>query len=160
VTVQLLVLPSEKPGRLQELFMQRGANLSLRLTAAGKFEARRLNTRRAFDIVSGATLQKPGQWHHVAATYDMTRLRLYVNGIEEASVSSDGLRSPEQIRLGGPFGDTANDTLIDRTRNNSYFRGRIARLRILGVAASPAAIADDHRELAKLLAALPQPQTP
>ncbi|EIP99189.1 hypothetical protein OpiT1DRAFT_03699 [Opitutaceae bacterium TAV1] len=159
VTVQLLVLPAEKPGRLQELFMQRGANLSLRITAGGKFEARRLNARRSFDTVPGTTILQPGQWYHITATYDMTRLRLYVNGIEEASVPSDGLRSPEQIRLGGPFGETANDSIIDRTRNNSYFKGRIGRLCILGGPASPDAIADDHRELAKILAALPQPQT-
>ncbi|AHF91079.1 laminin [Opitutaceae bacterium TAV5] len=153
VTVQLLVQPSEKPGRQQEIFIQRGANLSLRIAANGKFEARRLNTRRDFDLATGSTTLKPGQWYHVTATYDMTRLRLYVNGVEEASVPSNGLRSPEKIRLGGPFGDTENDAIIDRTRGDSWFKGRIAHLRILNGAARPDAIVGDHRELAQVLAA-------
>ncbi|MDR1281507.1 MAG: hypothetical protein LBK99_11880 [Opitutaceae bacterium] len=156
VTVQLLVRPDEESGRQQELFMQRGANLSLRITTDGKFEARRLNTRRDFDLASGATILRSGQWYHVTATYDMTRLRLYVNGVEEASVPSDGQRSPEQIRLGGPLGDTENDAIIDRTRPDSWLKGSIAYLRILDGAAKPEAIANDHRELKKVLSAIAQ----
>ncbi len=159
VTVQLLVCPEEKKGRQQELFVQRGANLSLRITKDGKFEARRLNTRRNFDTVSGTTILQPGQWHHITATYDMIRLRLYVNGVEEASIPSDGQRTPEQIRLGGPLGETENDTIIDRTQGGTYFKGRVAYLRILDGAAKPDAISNDHRELAKTIAVLSQIQT-
>ncbi|AHF91081.1 laminin [Opitutaceae bacterium TAV5] len=154
VTVQLLVRPDEKPGRQQELFIQRDAGLSLRITAGGRFEARRLNARRDFDFAPGSTVVQSGQWYHVTATWDMSRLRLYVNGVEEASIISDGLCSPERSRLGGPLGNSEDDALLDGTRGDSFFKGRIAYFRILNGVARPDAIAGDHQELKKVLAAV------
>ena len=44
-----------------------------------------IGTEDGLADVGGIHRLETGQWHHVAGTYDRTRLRLYVNGAEAAS---------------------------------------------------------------------------
>lgn len=42
------------------------------------------------EVASGSVM-KTGQWYHVAGTFDGTTLRVYINGIEQASAAYSGL---------------------------------------------------------------------
>ena len=53
-----------------------------------------------------STTASAGDWMHVAATYDGTALRLYVDGIEEESLETDSVpyESTEKLYMGGDSG--------------------------------------------------------
>jgi hypothetical protein len=72
-------------------------------------------------------------WSHLAATYDGTTERLYVNGVEVARRSQSGLiqTSTLPVRLGG------------NTITRDYFRGRIDEVRIYNTVLSPVEIQAD-----------------
>src|SRR6185503_2964227 len=83
--------------------------------------------------VSGDTALTRNAWTHLAATYDGSSLRLYVNGVQVASVSrSNSLAtstSPLEIGGGALFGQ--------------YFAGRIDEVRIYDVALTAAQVQAD-----------------
>jgi glucose/arabinose dehydrogenase len=88
---------------------------------------------------AGVTWQSTGAalplnaWSHLAATYDGTTLRIYVNGVLASSraVSGSILPSSTPLRIGG------------NTYAGEFFQGRIDELRIYDVALSPARIQED-----------------
>ena len=61
----------------------------------------------------------PGQWVHLAASYDGARLRLYINGVEVSSTAQSGSIAVNNlpVRIGGnsPYGEYFNG-LIDEVR--------------------------------------------
>ncbi|WP_145944014.1 LamG-like jellyroll fold domain-containing protein [Fuerstiella marisgermanici] len=71
----------------------------------------------------------PNQWHHVAATYDGTAIRIYIDGVERATNNIAGLNigSPNQpltigsSRYGGSYMSGLLDdvTLYDRALNDT-----------------------------------------
>ncbi|HKS36226.1 MAG TPA: LamG-like jellyroll fold domain-containing protein, partial [Verrucomicrobiae bacterium] len=69
--------------------------------------------------IAGSGSIAVGQWTHLAGTYDGTRVRLYVNGVEVASAARTGLISVNDlpVRIGGnsPYGEHF-DGLIDEVR--------------------------------------------
>jgi hypothetical protein len=75
-------------------------------------------------------------WSHLAATYDGSTLRLYVNGVQVSSVPRSGVSSIEvgtgALRIGG------------NTIWGEYFRGLIDEVRIYNRALSAAEIAADR----------------
>jgi len=74
-----------------------------------------------------------GQWSHLAASYDGSALRLYVNGLEVGNVAASGnlLASPDPLTLGGdlPYGE--------------FFLGQMDELRIYNKVLTPAEIKVD-----------------
>ena len=83
-------------------------------------------------VVSTTTMQA-NQWYHVAGTFDGTYLRLYVNGVQEASLYSPG---PIAVNT-QPFdiGKVDGGGTIAR-----YFSGQIANVGVFNVARSQSAI--------------------
>lgn len=72
-------------------------------------------------------------WTHLAATYDGSRLRLYVNGVENANLSSTGTLIPtaSPLRIGG------------NAVWGEYFKGMIDEVRIYNRALSAVEIQTD-----------------
>lgn len=73
-----------------------------------------------------------GQWHHVAAVFDGTNKRIYVDGIldnEIVNPHSGNLLGTSKVRYGF-IGDGSEATSFDGNRNNKYFQGDIGEVRI------------------------------
>ena len=84
-------------------------------------------------VVDGTSTLPTGTWSHVAATYDGSALRLYVNGSQVSQVAASGsiLSSTGALRIGG---------------NNvwgEWFNGWIDEVRVYNRALSTAEIQDD-----------------
>jgi hypothetical protein len=82
------------------------------------------------NAVNAVTPVVPGEWYHVAATYDMSSSKLYINGKLDAEA---------------PFSDTPNVTdapfIIGRTDDGSYkLQGAVDELALFSVALSDADI--------------------
>ena len=74
-----------------------------------------------WDLISSATIINPNQWYHLAATFDGSIGRLYVNGREEATtLINDTLNQNfEDVRLGSVNNIAGTDNLngmIDEVR--------------------------------------------
>ena len=72
-------------------------------------------------------------WSHLAATYDGTTIRLYVNGVEAGTAAGAGAlpESANPLRIGG------------NAVWGEYFKGRIDEVRIYNRALSAAEITAD-----------------
>jgi hypothetical protein len=82
--------------------------------------------------ISSVSTLSPGVWHHVAATYDGTVLRLYINGMPDSSVNlSNTPPANNQYLYFGQRGDNAY-----------YFDGKLDEVRIWRRALSAAQVAD------------------
>jgi hypothetical protein len=80
------------------------------------------------------TTVTPGQWHHLAGTFDGSTLRIYYNGQEEASVP-----------VASPISHTDGTLSIGNVFSNGLyfpFAGTIDEVRIYGKALSPVLIED------------------
>ncbi|MCC7060805.1 MAG: hypothetical protein IT508_11300, partial [Burkholderiaceae bacterium] len=71
-------------------------------------------------VVTGPTQLTRSTWTHLAATYDGSTLRLFVNGLEVASTAASGPlpASPGPLRIGG------------HAVGGEWFRGRIDEVRV------------------------------
>ena len=76
-------------------------------------EARMFYYTDEWDLISSTTIINPNQWYHLAATFDGSIGRLYVNGVEEGSiVLNDTLnQNYNDVRLGAVNDVPANDNL-------------------------------------------------
>src|SRR5690606_30766515 len=77
------------------------------------------------------------EWSHVAATYDGTTARIFVNGEEVASQAVSGA-----IEF-TPANDLRIGAMVD-TNENHYFNGQIADVRVWDVARDPEQIEDGY----------------
>lgn len=86
------------------------------------------------DRVDGGPNLVPGQWYHVAGTYDGSTIRVYLNGVQVASRGSGaGIPGGSGVlRIGGEYDSTLPS---DRQYYNG-FPGAIQHLRISNVARS------------------------
>jgi hypothetical protein len=85
-------------------------------------------------ISAAGTAQLPvNTWSHLAATYDATTLRLYVNGVQVGSRAVSGalLTSTGALRIGG------------NSIWGEFFQGRIDEIRIYNRALTPTEIQTD-----------------
>jgi hypothetical protein len=80
--------------------------------------------------VDGVRWERVGRWTHLAATYDGTTYRLYVNGAEVSSGSASGriLRTVDPLWIGGnlPYGE--------------HFQGVIDEVRVFNRALTPGGV--------------------
>jgi chitodextrinase len=90
-----------------------------------------------FGEVYGAAPLPANEWTHLAVTYDMATLRLYVNGVEVSSVArTESLAtSTHPLEIGG-------DSIYGQ-----YFEGTIDEVRIYNVARTPTQIQADMNPL-------------
>jgi hypothetical protein len=97
----------------------------LSLTTAGKLHIYMDNDTSTVGLESDDVLQS-GRWNHVAATYNGSDLRLFINGTESgsASVSKHILNSAEPLYIGKSLTNSAD----------SYFNGEIDEVRISSIA--------------------------
>jgi PKD repeat protein len=97
------------------------------------------------EILYGHTRLVAGSWTHLAATYDGTWQRLYINGVEVAQRVQTGLiaSSSSALRIGG-------DSVWKQ-----YFQGRIDEVRIYNRALSVSEIQADMDTPINLLHSLP-----
>lgn len=86
-----------------------------------------------FHGVEGATTLSTGVWYHIAGTYDGTTLLLYVNGVQDGSLSFSGTpdcTSLASLYIGELFGSA------------EYFNGQIAHFALWSAAFSVNQIVD------------------
>jgi hypothetical protein len=141
LTVELMVKP-DSVGRDQILLSQGGSVAALQLNADGTVSLSRTNDARLTDTAKGTTRLAAGKWTAIVATYDMRTLKLYINGRLDAQVASNGVKSTEGARIGGPFWGA--------TDSKQMYAGQVARFRVLTGAATPAQIARDSATLDKV----------
>lgn len=69
--------------------------------------------------INGITLVNDNEWHHVAYTYDGTTIRLYVDGVEDATldaVINTGVSGETDVNIGSQGGGSFFQGLIDDVR--------------------------------------------
>jgi hypothetical protein len=81
----------------------------LRIDANGRLDAFADNSSTSA-FLQGATVVTPNAWHFVAVTGDGSSLKIYLDGFEDASLSTTVLPQPGQLdlRLGARGDDTGN----------------------------------------------------
>ncbi len=96
VTVEALVNPSTLSPSSQAIARKHGQYL-LRLDSAGRVIWRLWKGGAVTELLSPAGVVTAGSWSHIAATYDGTTMRIYVNGTERAQRALAGpVDAPEQ----------------------------------------------------------------
>jgi hypothetical protein len=88
-----------------------------------------------------------GQWHHVVATQDATRLRLYVDGSQAGSTAAVGATRDSSFAAIGRY---ANE-------DTGHFRGYLAQVALYGKALSPGRVAVHHNLVAAERLSQPPP---
>ena len=83
------------------------------------------------DRLATTVLPKPDAWQHVAATYDGTTLRLYVQGQEVGKLATALTRAAMQPRVAPP----------SAWKDGAAFKGKVAEFTITDNALSPSEIA-------------------
>jgi hypothetical protein len=136
MTMEAWVQPSALGSAWRTVMMKEQPNQLIYALYAGDGSGRAApfiytNTDRG---VSGTTATPVNAWTHLAATYDGANLRLYVNGVQSASLAITGsiLASTGVLRIGG-----------NGTWNNEWFAGLIDEVRLYNRALSAAEIQAD-----------------
>lgn len=84
-----------------------------------------------YRTLQSAGMLKPEQWNHVAVTYDGVTLKLYLDGVADASAAFEGLKevkeNTQKLRIGTGF-----HGLIDEVRRRGYESGEL-----WGIGANP-----------------------
>jgi hypothetical protein len=90
----------------------------------------------------GNTALVPGRWYHVAATFDGTTLRLYVNGVLDASQAKTFNTTGTDWRMG--------TTALTGTAAREQLAGRLDEVRVYNTARTAAQIQADMLQLPTL----------
>ena len=78
-------------------------------------------------VYSSTQVIQPGQWYHVAASFDSTRMRLFVNGCE-TELSRQPFELPETE--GGFFIGGVDRARLPSSQNDRFFHGLIESVRV------------------------------
>ena len=142
--------PAAAPGTTMPiLFMGRSATQALRLdrNAAGQ-AAFSISDGSTTAALTGNSVLAENQWNHLAIQLDGTTVRLYVNGIQQASTATT-LTPLSVLAANDHTSQQAN--YLARDWAGSLFHGAIDDARFFNVALSPAEIREEmHRRAAML----------
>ena len=142
-TLEMLIRPHETERR-QTIMDMWGAAFSLGLDKDGRLSLLREDRERSGVWLTGKSRLEKDRFHHVAAVFDGTHLKLYLNGGFEGSLPCIGLRSNEKMTLGVNCGVTKLYTGRKDAWNRA-FKGDVAMFRLLERPFSP----DEIRRRAK-----------
>jgi hypothetical protein len=142
VTVEAWIRTSSQRGTLQTIVSKYRSNsgsdaddgylLAIEPFGVARFQ---ISNGSNFHILTGNGDLRDGQWHHVAGTYDGQWLRLYVDGVLQASGPLAGPMPSNATPLYiGAMPEGANGVM------SHYFEGRIDDVRIWSVARTQAQI--------------------
>lgn len=117
---------------------------SLRIEASGRDDDRnghfvfRLQAARSQEtsVLRSPVVYAPGEWHHVAATFDGTYARLYINGAQVA------ITGEQKGYIFQKSGSSCRSLSIGGGRR-SYYRGLVDRVRTWGRALSQVQVQHD-----------------
>ncbi len=113
VTVEALVNPVNLTPSSQAIARKQGQYL-VRLDNAGRLIFRLWKNGAVTELLSPPGVVAAGAWNHVAATYDGTTMRVYVNGTERA-----------QRSLNGPVDDPNTRLYMGSSDGYDYLRARL-----------------------------------
>lgn len=85
-----------------------------------------------------------GQWHFVAATYDGSRKRLFIDGVLVNTTNVSGNSIGTGMTRYGLIGDGSEASTYNGTRNGLYFEGKLDELRLYKIALTPGRIATEY----------------
>jgi hypothetical protein len=109
VTIAAWIRPEATATAYTQCLIKKGSNTvgayDIGLSPVGKVFVR-LNNSTTFRVDSATSYPTNGTWMHVAATYDGTTIRLYVNGVLERSVAGPAAMTSNTLALG--IGATAD----------------------------------------------------
>ena len=112
-----------------------GGSLNAGIISTGEF---RVSHNVAPWGVKSSKTVNDGKWHHVAATYDMTTLRLYVDGLLDAAINTDvNSITSYDIQIGRSF--------KTGSYSHGYFEGSIDEVRIWNDVRTAEEILNYHR---------------
>jgi hypothetical protein len=135
MTLEAWVFPTTTSG-VRDILIKEGSNVDLYNLYARNWRGRPESnvfvggTNR---VAEGATAPAANVWTHVAGTYDGTTLRLFINGVQTASIAISGpiATSTGPLRIGG------------NSMWGEFFQGRIDEVRIYNRALSQTEIQTD-----------------
>jgi hypothetical protein len=137
MTLEAWVFPTTTSG-VRDILIKEGANADIYNLYARNWRGRpevNVLVGGANRVAEGTAAQGPAAnvWTHVAGTYDGTTLRLYINGVQVASLNQSGAiaTSTGPLRIGG------------NSLWGEFFQGRIDEVRIYNRALTPAEIQSD-----------------
>ncbi len=137
MTLEAWVFPTTTSG-VRDILIKEGANADIYNLYARNWRGRpevNVLVGGANRVAEGTAAQAPAAnvWTHVAGTYDGTTLRLFINGVQRASVNRSGpiATSTGPLRIGG------------NSLWGEFFQGRIDEVRIYNRALTQAEIQTD-----------------
>lgn len=126
-TLEAWVNIPDQPGR-HEIVMEKrdGAlrNYCMNVQLDTSFIVGGFTENQTWSNCVGTTNLTDGQWHHLAVTYDMDTLRVYVDGVEENACPKNGLKpdmSTGMLSI-GRIGDMFLTGVIDEVRISNVAR--------------------------------------
>jgi hypothetical protein len=108
-----------------ELSLASAGKVFVRFNQFSKKDTLRINSATSYPLNTGV-------WMHVAATYDGATIRLYINGVQEASLAAVFT-----------IGSNADSLYIGRQKDNSspyFYKGKVDEARVYNYALSPSEI--------------------
>jgi len=82
--------------------------------------------------VTGTSTVNDGKWHHIAATYDQTNMKIYVDGKLENTLAETGTITTSSTQL-----------ILGSELNGTYYTGSLDEIRLFNVAKTEAQIRAD-----------------
>ncbi|HUQ02526.1 MAG TPA: LamG domain-containing protein [Kofleriaceae bacterium] len=95
------------------------------------------------ELIDGTRVSAPMQWHHVACTYDGSRLRMFVDGFADGELPAAGTLT---------YGLSDNDLILGDYSGSQFLDGAVDELAVHSAVLSPAVLQERARRGALRLA--------